>query len=305
MLLDIIIKDTVNVADSAKAALASLKERLAEDPAGVLSDLGHQAINFGIKVVIALLIYLIGAWIIRRIKKLLNKIFTKRNTDKTIASFVTSFVSISLTVLLIVITISELGVNTTSLAALLAAGGMAVGMAMSGTVQNFAGGIMLLVFKPFRAGDYIKALGYEGIVTEVNIVNTKIRTYENSIIILPNGALSGGNIDNFSQKPVHRCTWLVNVAYGSDPDKVREILLDMFQGDERILDGSIEGTAAPTVNLKSLKDSTIEFSVWAWVNTPDYWPVTFKYNEEIYKRLPENGISFAFPQMDVHITNKD
>ena len=164
MLLDIIIKDTLNVADSAKAALISLKEQLAEDPSGVLADLGRQAISFGIKVVIAILIYLVGAWIIRRIKKLMNKLFEKKNTDKTIASFVSSFVSITLTILLIIITISQLGVNTTSLAALLAAGGMAIGMAMSGTVQNFAGGIMLLVFRPFNVGDYVITGSGEGVV---------------------------------------------------------------------------------------------------------------------------------------------
>lgn len=304
-LLDIVIKDTVNVVDSAKAAIVSLKEQFKEDPSGVLSDLGNQAISFGIKVLIALLIYIIGAWIIRRIKKILHKVFTKKGTDKTIATFVTSLVSITLTVLLIIITVSQLGINTTSLAALLAAGGMAIGMALSGTVQNFAGGIMLLIFKPFKAGDYIKALGHEGFVTEVNIVSTKIRAFDNSIIVLPNGALSSGNIDNFSHNPTHRCSWTVNVSYGSDPDKVREILLGMFKGDDRILDSATPGIPDPTVNLTALKDSTIEFTLRAWVKTDDYWPVLLQYNEELYKKLPAGGVSFAFPQMDVFIKNKD
>ncbi len=304
-LLDIVIKDTVNVVDSAKAAIVSLKEQFKEDPSGVLSDLGNQAISFGIKVLIALLIYIIGAWIIRRIKKILHKVFTKKGTDKTIATFVTSLVSITLTVLLIIITVSQLGINTTSLAALLAAGGMAIGMALSGTVQNFAGGIMLLIFKPFKAGDYIKALGHEGFVTEVNIVSTKIRAFDNSIIVLPNGALSSGNIDNFSHNPTHRCSWTVNVSYGSDPDKVREILLGMFKGDDRILDSTTPGIPDPTVNLTALKDSTIEFTLRAWVKTDDYWPVLLQYNEELYKKLPAGGVSFAFPQMDVFIKNKD
>lgn len=304
-LLDIVIKDTLNVVDSAKAAILSLKEQFAEDPSGVLSNLGSQAINFGIKVVIALLIYIIGAWIIRRIKKLLHKVFTKKGTDKTIATFVTSLVSITLTVLLIIITISQLGVNTTSLAALLAAGGMAIGMALSGTVQNFAGGIMLLIFKPFKAGDYIKALGHEGFVTEVNIVSTKIRAFDNSIIVLPNGALSNGNIDNFSHNPVHRCSWAVNVAYGSDPEKVRQILLGLLKGDERILTSETPGAADPTVNLTALNASTVEFTMRAWVKTENYWPVLLQYNEEMYKKLPAEGVSFAFPQMDVFIKNKD
>ena len=243
--------------------------------------------------------------IIRRIKKILHKVFTKKGTDKTIATFVTSLVSITLTVLLIIITVSQLGINTTSLAALLAAGGMAIGMALSGTVQNFAGGIMLLIFKPFKAGDYIKALGHEGFVTEVNIVSTKIRAFDNSIIVLPNGALSSGNIDNFSHNPTHRCSWTVNVSYGSDPDKVREILLGMFKGDDRILDSTTPGIPDPTVNLTALKDSTVEFTLRAWVKTDDYWPVLLQYNEELYKKLPAGGVSFAFPQMDVFIKNKD
>ena len=302
-LLDLVIKDTLNIADSAKAAVHSLKEQIADDPAGVVSNLGRQAIEFGIKVLIALIIYMVGAWIIRRIKKVLNKLFTKKGTDKAIATFVSSLVSITLTILLIIITISQLGINTTSLAALLAAGGMAIGMAMSGTVQNFAGGIMILVFKPFKAGDYIKALGYEGFVTEVNIASTKIRAIDNSTIILPNGALSSGNIDNFSHLPTHRCTWKVNVAYGNDPDKVRQILLELIKEDERVLNSTTPGVPDPAVNLTALNESTIEFTAVGWVNTENYWPVTWKINEEIYKKLPASGVHFAFPQLDVNIKN--
>lgn len=294
--------DTVNVADSAKVAVLELSEKISSDPQGFFAGLLQDFIHFGIKVVIALVIYIVGAWLIRRIKKGLQKLFVKRNTDKTIATFVSSLVSITLTALLIIITISELGVNTTSLAAILAAGGVAVGMALSGTVQNFAGGLMLLVFKPFKAGDYIKALGYEGIVTEVNIVNTKICTVENNTIILPNGALSGGNIDNFSHLPYHRCTWCIDVDYSSNPDIVRSALLGIIKGDEKILDTTTEGVPSnPVVFLTKLKESTVEFQLRAWVKTEDYWPVLLKYNEEIFKTLPQMGIAFAFPQMDVHI----
>lgn len=295
-------KDTVNVVDSAKVALANLADRIQSDPSGFFHELGQGALQFLLKVVIAVIIYIVGAWLIKKLKNFLKALFIKRNTDKTIATFVTSLVSISLTVLLIIITISELGVNTTSLAAILAAGGVAIGMALSGTVQNFAGGIMLLAFKPFKAGDYIKALGFEGTVTEVNIVNTKIRTVDNNTIILPNGALSGGNIDNFSHMPYHRCVWKVDVDYSSNPDIVRAALLGVIKGDERILDTKTEGVPAdPVVFLTNLKDSTVEFSLRAWVKTEDYWPVLLKYNEEIFKALPQLGIEFAFPQVDVHL----
>lgn len=304
MLLNILPTDgaeTVNVADSLKNSLHTLAEQVKEDPNQLINDFVQQAIDFGLKLVAAFVIYMLGAWAIRRIKKILKKLFEKRGTEKTIASFITSLTSISLTVLLVVITIGALGVNTTSLAAILAAGGMAVGMALSGTVQNFAGGIMILAFKPFKAGDYIKALGYEGFVTDVTIVSTKIRTTENSTIILPNGALSNGNIDNFSQKPIHRCVWKITVAYGSDPDKVRSLLMAMIKDDTRILDSKTEGAADPVVLMTAMLDSSIEFQLRVWVNTPDYWPVILHYNEEIYKLLPKNGVEFAFPQLDVHI----
>lgn len=291
----------INVADSLKTTIHNLKEQVASDPDGFLASLGSQALEFGLKVLAAIVIYAVGAWAIRRIKKILKKIFEKKGTESTIAGFVTSLTSISLTVLLIVITVGTLGVNTTSLAAILAAGGMAIGMALSGTVQNFAGGIMILAFKPFKAGDYIKALGYEGTVTSVTIVSTIIKTNDNSTIILPNGSLSNSNIDNFSQKGIHRCIWKISVAYGSDPDKVRSLLLGMIKGDARILDAGTDGAADPVVFLTGMMDSTIEFQLRAWVNTPDYWPVMHKYNEEIYKLLPANGIEFAFPQLDVHL----
>ena len=304
ILLDIIPgTDPINVSDSLKCAAQSLADKVKSDPNQFLADLGAQAIEFGLKVLAALVIYLVGAWLIRRVKKILKRVFLKKGTEQTIASFVTSLTTISLTVLLLIITVGTLGVNTTSLAALLAAGGMAIGMALSGTVQNFAGGIMILAFKPFKAGDYIKAQGFEGTVTDVTIVSTKIRTNDNSTIILPNGALSNGNIDNFSQKPLHRCVWKINLAYGTDPEKVRTLLLDAIKGDERILDASTEGAADPVVFMTGMMDSTIEFQLRAWVGTPDYWPVMLEYNEKIYKLLPASGVSFAFPQLDVHIKN--
>ena len=182
---------------------------------------------------------------------------------------------------------------------------MAIGMALSGTVQNFAGGIMLLVFKPFKAGDYIKALGYEGFVTEVNMVSTKIRTFANSIIVLPNGALSSGTIDNFSDKPFHRIGWNVNVSYGSDAGKVQETILEILRKEPRILDSTKAEVPDPAVYLNAMKDSSVEFVVWGWVRTEDYWPVLFKINQDIYTQLPQSGIRFPFPQMDVHLDRKD
>lgn len=293
--------ENVDLADSAKVALSHIAKDLIENPNEFANSVLHKGLDFGLKVLAAIAIYAVGAWLIKKVGKLLRKVFARRGTDKMIVTFVTSLVSIAMTVLLVIITVGTLGVDTTSLAALLAAGGMAIGMALSGTVQNFAGGIMLLVFKPFKAGDYIKAMGYEGFVVEVNMVSTKIRTYANSIIVLPNGALSGGTIDNFSDKPFHREAWLVDVAYGSDADKVKEVLLDILRSEPRILDSTRAEVPDPVIHVNALKDSSVEFIAYGWVAVDDYWPVLYKINHEIYTRLPENGIQFPFPQLDVHI----
>jgi len=288
-------------ADSAKVEITHIAEELANNPSEFFSELLHKMLEFGLKVLVAIIIYAIGAWIIKMVKRWLEKNFSRKKADKTLGSFITSFVTIALTVLLIVIVIGTLGINTTSFAALLAAGGMAIGMALSGTVQNIAGGLMILLFKPFKVGDYIKAQGYEGYVTEVNIASTKIRTYANSIIVLPNGALFNGTIDNFTDKPYHRITWKVDVPYGTDAKKVRELLLKLADEEPKILNSKTKGVADPVVHLNELKDSSVELILWAWVKVEDYWPVLFKLNEEIYSFLPQNGVEFPFPQLDVHV----
>lgn len=296
------VQDTlVSPADSAKVFIKDMAEEIAKDPNKFVTDIIEQAIHFGLKLIAAIAIYLIGAWLIKRVKNLLKNVFIKRGTEPTLSTFIISVTSISLTVLLIIITIGALGINTTSFAAVLAAGGMAIGMALSGTVQNFAGGLMILLFKPFKVGDYIKTQGYEGTVFEVSIVSTKIKTVDNSIIILPNGSLCNGNIDNFSEKPYHRCQWNIGVAYGSDADKVREVLMDIVKNEPRILNSATEGASDPAVFLTSLNDSSVGFRLLGWVKIEDYWPVTFAINEKIYSELPKNGIEFPFPQMDVHV----
>lgn len=292
-----------NVPDSAKVMLQNIAQTIASDPDKFLQDLLRDAISFGLKVVAAFLVYIIGAWLIKRVKGVLRRIFEKRNTEKTIASFINSLVTISLTVLLVIITVGTLGVNTTSLAAVLAAGGMAIGMALSGTVQNFAGGIMILMFKPFKAGDYIEALGYSGKVAEVNIVSTKLRTFDNRTIILPNGSLSNGNINNYFEHSVNRLEWLVSVEYATDNEKAKEVMMGILKSDPRILDSSTDGAADPFVALNALKDSSVEYTMKAWVKVEDYWDVKYSINEAIFTELPKNGIYFPFPQLDVHVKN--
>lgn len=291
----------INVNDSLKAVTSNFLSQVKEDPNTVIQELLQSAINFGLKLLAAIAIYLIGAWVIKRVKITLNKIFTKRNTEGTLASFIISLVSITLTVLLVIITIGTLGINTTSLAALLAAGGMAIGMALSGTVSNFAGGLMLLVFKPFKAGDFITAQGYSGIVQEVSIVNTKIVTPDNRVVIIPNGALSNGNIDNYSSKPVRRLDIEVAVSYNTNANEFIELIMNILKSDKRVLDSNTSGADNPMVVLNSMGDSSIVFLVRFWIKSEDYWATKFDMNKAFFEQIPANGFTFDYPHMDIKI----
>ena len=270
-------------------------------PKELIEEMVTSCIKFGIKLVIALLLYLIGAWLIRKSKNFIARAFTRRGADATLTSFIQSLVTAVLWILLIMFMIGTLGINTTSLAALLAAGGMAIGMAMSGTVQNFAGGLMLLAFKPFKAGDYIEAQGYAGTVKSINIVSTKIVTLDNREVILPNGALSNGTINNFSANPLRRIDLTVNVSYGCDAETVKAELMRIVGEQETILHAETPGAQDPTVVLSELKDSSVEFLVRVWVLATDFREVKYALTEAIYSGLPAHGITFAFPQLDIHL----
>ncbi len=289
-------------ADSIQAKTAETLDMIKNTDTNVLlQNLGQQALQFGLKVLAALAIYIIGGWIIKKIVKLVSKGLEKKGSDAALASFVKSLVSITLWVLLIIITIGALGINTTSLAALLAAGGMAIGMALSGTVQNFAGGIMLLVFKPIKAGDFIEAQGFLGTVSEINITSTKLVTLDNRVVYIPNGALSSGNINNFSVNELRRVDINVCIAYGNDIEKAKEVALGIIKSNPKALDATTPGAADPFVALLNFKESTIELVTRTWVKAADYWDVYFWINENLYAKLPENGIAFSYPQINVNI----
>lgn len=290
--------DSLNVQEH----LAAVAEKLATTPVTTLvSELIDKAVNFGLKLLAALAIYLVGAWVIRKVKGIVAGIFERKKTDAAIASFTQSIISIALTVVLIIITIGAVGVDTTSIAALLAGGGMAIGMALNGTVQNFAGGIMIIAFKPFKAGDYIQAQGYEGTVTEVNIVSTKLTTVDNKSIIIPNGILSNGTVNNFSDNVLRRLDWTVSVEYGSSAEETKDVLMSLLKSDIRILNVAKGAPADPFVALLSLSESSVKFVMRGWVHSADYWDVNFEINERIYEELPKKGIRFPFQQMDVHV----
>ena len=289
-------------ADSLAAKGAQLVETLKTTPKdelleGTLSSVA----SFGLKVLLAIAIYIVGAWLIRKVKKLLAKTFEKRKSDKTIGTFIQSLVSATLWVVLILAMVGTLGINTTSIAALLAAGGMAIGMAMSGTVQNFAGGLILLAFKPFKVGDFIDAQGIFGRVSEISIVHTKIVTTDNREITIPNGELANGNIDNYSSRDPHRLSLKFNVPYGTDVDQVREILLELVKDQPKILNADTPGAKNPKVYVGELQDSSIQIKLRVWLLAKDYKKVQHWLNERIYKELPKHGIHFPFPQLDVHM----
>ena len=289
-------------ADSLQTKGAEIAEILRNTPPKeLIEEMVTSIIKFGLKLIIALALYLIGAWLIRKFKNVIARAFTRRGADATLTSFIQSLVTAVLWILLIMCMIGMLGINTTSLAALLAAGGMAIGMAMSGTVQNFAGGLMLLAFKPFKAGDYIEAQGFAGIVKSINIVSTKIVTLDNREVILPNGALSNGTINNYSANPIRRIDLTVNVSYGSDADAVKTELMRIVIENEKTLNAETPGAEDPTVVLSDLKDSSVEFLIRVWVRSSDIREVRYALTETIYKELPANGISFPFPQLDIHL----
>ena len=274
-------------------------EALKAFSSGKLDSFMDQAISLGVNagksILLAILIFVVGRYVIRLINKLIANMLERRRVEPTIQSFLKSFTNILLTILLVITVISALGVNTTSFAALLASAGVAIGMALSGNLQNLAGGIILLPFKPYKIGDYIEAQGVNGVVQEIQIFHTIILTVDNKQIYIPNGALSSGSITNYSAKELRRVDWTVGVEYGTDVEKVRAALMKLIDADNRILKDP-----APFIALRELASSSVDFTVRGWVKGADYWGVFFDMNKQIYEEFNRQGISFPFPQIQVH-----
>lgn len=256
-------------------------------------DLG---ISLGSKLLIALVILIIGRWIVKRLRRLICTIMEKRQVEASLFSFVKSLVSITLNFVLVITIISVLGIETSSFIALFASAGVAIGMALSGTLQNFAGGVMILLFKPFKVGDSIEAQGQSGKVKEIQIFNTLITTPDNKQIIIPNGGLSTGITKNYSKEPTRRVDWEFGIGYGDSYDKAKAVIDRLLASDERILKDP-----AWFIALTSLGESSVNIVVRAWVNAPDYWDVYFSLNEKVYKTFTEEGLNIPFPQLDVHL----
>ena len=285
--------DKLIVPDSIqKARLADTIQQITSlDIEQVLTNLVQQGCWVALKIVLACIIYFLGRWLIRWIIRLMDKAFERRNADVSLRTFLRSLVNVVMMIVVLLV-----GINTTSFIALFASAGLAVGMALSGTLQNFAGGVVVLLLRPYRVGDYIVAQGQSGVVDAIGLFMTRIRTTDNRTIYVPNNTISSSIIDNYTQSDTRRLSWSLSVSYGDDVDVARAEIVKMLQADSRIL-----AEPAPVVYVDALAESSVNLLIRVWVKTSDYWDVYYAVNEQLYKELPKYGINFPFPQMDVHV----
>ena len=262
----------------------------------VLDSLVEQGAALGWTLIKALLVFIVGRFLISMINKLVQRVLLKRNIDPSIKTFVGSLIHIILMILLIVSVVGALGVQTASFAALLASAGVAIGMALSGNLSNFAGGLIILIFKPYKVGDFIEAQNLSGTVREIQIFHTVLTTTDNKVIYIPNGSLSSSAVINYSYQQVRRIDWTFGVEYGTDYAKVKGVLEEILAKDERIL----QEPAAPFIAMSQLADSSVNYVVRVWVNSPDYWNVYYDITRIVYERFNAEGIGFPFPQLTIH-----
>lgn len=300
---------------SVKTELSALKTMPVDE---LINSVVSNMVHFAISVAVAIAVFYIGKFIIRKLYGLVAAIMLRRDVDRSLSTFVLSLVRMALYFILIVTVISILGINTSSFIAIFASAGVAIGMALSGTLQNFAGGVLILLLKPYRIGDYIEAQGFAGTVTEIQIFSTIICTPDNKSIIIPNGGLSTGSINNWSRENFRRIEWKIGISYGDDFARAKAKILEILANDTRIIQTNAIADELtdtdhihsftpnvdrqPAVWLSELADSSVVLSIRAWVRSADYWPVYYSLNEQFYTELPKSGANFPFPQLDVHMS---
>ncbi|AQZ34868.1 MULTISPECIES: mechanosensitive ion channel family protein [Pseudomonadaceae] len=251
------------------------------------------------KLTLAVITLLVGWWLISRLTSSIGRMLEARKVDRALSSFISSLVSIVLRILLLISVASMIGVETTSFIAMIGAAGLAIGLALQGSLANFAGGVLIMLFRPFRAGDWIEAQGVSGSVDSIQIFHTTLKTADNKVVIVPNGALSNGHITNYSREPRRRADINIGIDYSSDIKKAREVLLEIAQ------DPRVHVEPAPVVFVTGLGDSAVNLSLRVWVATGDFWPVTFSFTELAKERLTEAGIGIPFPQRVVHLAKAE
>lgn len=283
-------------ADSIPKVLKALENPVELMSPGFWLEAKDYIIDFGIRLGTAILIFVIGFWIANQVKKGISRVFERRNLEPSLRSFLKSLITGALKVLVIITALYQLGIEMTSFVALLGAAGLAIGMAFSGTLSNFAGGVIILLFKPYRVGDFVQMQGETGTVKEIQIFHTIMNTTDNKRIILPNGPIANGNITNFTMENIRRVDFSFGIAYGDNFKIARDTLLQYINEDKRILKDP-----EPFIGLGSLGDSSVNITVRVWAKTEEYWDVFFDMNERVYNEFPEKGLSIPFPQMDVHL----
>lgn len=287
------VVDTVKTPTSLKDMLASMEALTMED---VVDKVVSGVISALASILLAVLVFYVGRWLIRKLERIIHKIFEKKNVEASLASFLGSMFNIVAMFLLIITVIGILGINTSSFIALFASAGVAIGMALSGTLQNFAGGVLVLLLKPYKVGDYIEAQGQSGTVKAITLFSTILSTVDNKNIILPNGGMSTGIINNYSKESLRRVDQVFSVAYGEDYDNVKKVIAELLEADPRVLKDP-----SYFIGLNSMEASSVNVVVRSWVKSEDYWGVYFDLNEKIYKTFAQKGITIPFPQLDVHM----
>ncbi len=262
----------------------------------ILKKISEIAIEYGPKLIGAIVVLIIGSWVIKLIVKKFDSILIKRDTDASLRPFLKTLVATLLKIMLVISVLAMMGIEMTSFIAILGAAGFAVGMALSGMLQNFAGGVVILIFKPFKKGDLIEAQGHLGIVEEIQIFNTILVSLDNKTIIIPNGGLSTSAMVNYSTQPIRRVDWTFGIGYGDDIKKAKDLLYALTNEDSRILN-----QPETFIGIEALADSSVNFTVRAWVKGDDYWDVFFEMNEKVYNTFNAENINIPFPQMDVHV----
>lgn len=262
----------------------------------IITNLQAFAALYGLKIIAAIVIFVVGRWVARALRNMIKKMMAKGNVDEILVSFVGNLTYIALLAFVIIAALNQLGIQTTSFIAIIGAAGLAVGLALQGSLANFAAGVLMILFRPFQVGDYIEGAGVAGTVEKAHIFTTQLKTPDNKTIIIPNAKIMGDNITNYSAKDTRRVDMVIGVGYSDDLKKVREILEDILAKDDRILKDP-----APTIGVLELGDNSVNFAVRPWVKRDDYWGAYFDVTETVKRRFDEEGISIPYPQRDVHL----
>ena len=299
MILNYIMAQAAAAADSLAnkvsidAAMSSISALTVEEIVKYLTSAG---LTIGATIIKVALIWIIGRWLSKRLVTIVKKLMVKKNTDASIQTFLVSLIDIVALIVLLIIIISVVGIDTSSFIALFASAGVAIGMALSGTLQNFAGGVMVLLFRPYKVGDYIEAQGQAGTVKEIQIFNTLLQTPDNRIIIVPNGPLSTGIINNYSRETTRRVDFSFSISYGDDFELAKKVLMEIIEKDARILK-----TPEPFIELGKMNASSIDITVRVWCNAADYWGIFFDMNKSVYSTFPAKGLNFPYNTITVNM----